>query len=106
MVTAAEFAEHLLVSGAVMGLGLAVVAFVRFKCGVGERVFRRLTTGYVLCLGLVAALSLTSNVTERRCTRDLLEFCRYNDGVPFMAVLVFVFFVTCLLRAFFLHFNR
>ena len=42
---------------------------------------------------------LWSEVTETRCRRNPMEFCRYNDGVPVMAVIVMVFFVAGITRA-------
>ena len=104
--TLAEFVQHVAVSSGVMALGVAAVAIVRYRYDVGHQFFRRLLLGYALTIGLIAVLSATANVTERRCTRNPTEFCRYNDSIPLMAVAVLVFVGTCAVRGFFLHFNR
>ena len=106
MVSRAEFLQHVIVYGAMMAAALGVVAYVRYRYDVGHRVFRRLALAWAASIVGVVVLSLTSKVTTTRCTRDPSEFCRYNDNIPFMATLVFLFFCTCLTRAFFLHFNR
>ena len=105
-VTLAEFLQHVLVSTGVMSLGVAVMAYVRFRYDVGHRTFKRTLGWFAASVALVAVLSRTATVTERRCTRDLLEFCRYNDNIPFMVVVVFLFLAGCGIRAFFLHFSR
>ena len=35
-----------------------------------------------------------------------MEFCRYNDGIPMMAVIVMVFFVAVVIRARLAYANR
>jgi len=105
-VTQAEFIEHLVVSGAVMLAALAVAAYVRFRHDVGHRVFLRLILGWVMAVGAVAILSMTAKVTERRCPRNPIEWCRFNDNIPLIATVVFLYVCACLVRSFFLHFNR
>ena len=54
----------------------------------------------------VEILRLVAWIDETRCRRDPMEFCRYNDGVPMMAVIVIVFFVAGVVRARLAYANR
>lgn len=105
-VTRAEFIEHIVVSGSVMLVALAIAAYVRFRFDVGHRAFIRLAIGWFVAVGAVALLSLTAKITERRCPRDPVEWCRFNDNIPLIATVVFIYVGACLVRSFFLHFNR
>jgi len=106
MVTRAEFLEHILVSGIIMAVALGIAAYVRFRYDIGHRVFRHLSAAWAISIGVVMVLSLTSDVTTTRCQSDPSQYCRYIDNIPFIATLVFFYVCTCLVRAFFLHFNR
>ncbi len=106
MVTRAEFIEQVVVSGFIMAAALGVMAYVRFRYDVDHKVFRRRSIAWAVSVGLVMLLSVTAEVTETRCTQNPAEFCRYNDNVPFIALLVIVFVCMTLVRSFFMHFNR
>ena len=89
-----------------MLVALGGAAYVRFRYGVGHKKFIRMTIWFVVALGAIMTLSLTSEVTVARCTGDPSEFCRYNANVPFIATVAMVYVVITAGRAFFMHFNR
>ena len=106
MVTLGEFIEQVAWSAGFMLLALGTAAYVRFRYDTGHRKFVRMTFWFVASMAIVVTLSLTAEVTETRCTRDPREFCRYNDNVPFIATVVFIYAAVTTGRAFFMHFNR
>ncbi len=91
MVTTAEFVRHVLIGASVMGVGLGAIAYTRFRFDTAHRTFRRFAAWYVGLVALTAVLSRMSSVQTKRCPRDPTEFCRFNDSVPAMATLAFVY---------------
>ena len=57
-------------------------------------------------LWLVAVLSLTATITEARCTDNPREFCRFNDNIPLMATVVFVYAALVIGRAVMVYLYR
>jgi len=82
-----------------MGTSVVYLAYIRFRYKCGVRALRRMTYWYLAGLVVLATIARWSEVTETRCRRNPMEFCRYNDGVPMMAVIVMVFFAAGVIRA-------
>jgi len=100
MVTLAEFLQHVIVSGVVMAVGLAAVAFTRFRYDTGHKTFRRFAWWFVGLLVLIALLSaFVADVTNIRCPGDPANVCRFNDTVPAMATIAFVYLLAGLWRS-------
>ena len=90
----------------IMGMSVAYLAYIRFRYTCGAQALRRMMYWYLAGLVVIATIARWSEVTETRCRRDPMEFCRYNDGVPVMAVIVIVFFVAGVVRARLAYANR
>ena len=99
MATWSEFTTYMITSAVVMGTSVVYLAYIRFRYKCGDRALRRMTYWYLSSLVVIATIARWSEVTETRCRRNPMEFCRYNDGVPVMAVIVMVFFVAGIIRA-------
>ena len=99
MVTLAEFVRHVGLSAALMAVGLGAVAFTRFRFDTAHRTLRGFAIWYVGLIVLIAALSLMSSVSTKRCQRHPTEFCRFNDSVPAMATIAFVYAVLGIYKA-------
>lgn len=99
MVTLAEFVRHVVIGALVMGVGLGAVAYTRFRFDTAHRTFRRFALWYVGLVALTAVLSAMSSVQTKRCPRDPTEFCRFNDSVPAMATIAFIYAVLGLYKA-------
>ena len=106
MVTFGEFVQHVLTSSLVMAVSLVVLIVFANRYDDGQAFVRKAFLALPACVGLVAILSLTATVTESRCQRDPSEFCRYNDNIPLMAMVVFLFVAATLLRALLVFFYR
>lgn len=97
--TWSEFATYMITSGLIMAIGVVYLAYIRFRYKSGVRALRRMIYWYVGTMAVVAIIARWSEVTETRCRRNPMEYCRYNDGVPVMATIVLVFFLASLIRA-------
>ena len=106
MVTFGEFVQHILTSGIVMAVSLVVLVIAANRWDDGHAFLRKALIALPICIGLVAFLSLTAGVTEARCQSDPREFCRFNDNIPFMAMVVFGFVLAVLVRALLVFFYR
>lgn len=106
MVTFGEFLQHVLTAGLVMAVSLVVLVIVANRYDDGHRFLRKALLALPACIGLVALLSLSATVTEARCQSDPREFCRFNDNIPFMAMVVFIFVAIVLARALVVFFYR
>ena len=106
MVTFGEFVQHVLTSGLVMAVSVVVLAVVANRWDDGHAFLRKALFALPICTGIIAFLSLGATVTEARCPRDPREFCRFNDNIPFMAMVVFIFVLLVLGRALLVFFYR
>lgn len=106
MVTFGEFVQHVLTSGLVMAVSLVVLVIAANRWDDGHGFLRKAVIALPICTGVVALLSLTAGVTEARCQSDPQEFCRFNDNIPFMAMVVFGYVVAVLVRALVVFFYR
>jgi hypothetical protein len=106
MVTFGEFMQHVLTSGLVMAVSLVVLAVAANRWDDGHAFLRRALIALPICVGVIAFFSLTATITEARCQSDPREFCRYNDNIPFMAMVVFGFVLAVLARALLVFFYR
>jgi hypothetical protein len=97
--TWSEFTTYMITCAVVMGTSVVYLAYIRFRYKSGARALRRMTYWYLSSLVVIATIARWSEVTETRCRRNPMEFCRYNDGVPVMAVIAMVFFVAGIIRA-------
>lgn len=102
----ADMTRHLVTSAIFVALALVPIIFVCKKWDVGPGVIRRYSIIGVIVLLLVAGVSAASHTAVVRCRRDPREFCEYNDSVPMMATLVFVFVLTCGFKSWFLYDKR
>jgi hypothetical protein len=91
----ANMTRHLVTSAIFVSLALVPVIFVCKKWDVGPGVIRKYSIIGGIVLLLVAGVSAASHTAVVRCRRDPREFCEYNDSVPMMATMVFVFVATC-----------
>lgn len=99
MVTLADFLRHVLTSAVVMGLGLGAVTYSRFRYDTAHRSFVRFVWWYVGLVALIAILSRMSTVSNIKCPKDPTQVCRFNDTVPAMGTIAFIYTVTALIRA-------
>lgn len=99
MVTFGEFVQHVLVSGIAMAVSLLVLVALATRYDDGHEFLRKALLALPAVLVVIAVFSLTATITETRCTDDPREFCRYNDNIPFMAMVVFIFLLLVLGRA-------
>ena len=106
MVTFGEFLRHVLTAGVTMTVSLLVLVAFAHRYDDARGFVRKAAIALPVCIGLVALLSITSGVTEARCTRDPREWCRYNDNVPFMATVAMIFSGLMLTRALLVWFYR
>ena len=106
MVTFGEFVQHVLTAGLTMAASIVVLVVFATRYDDAHGFLRRALYALPICMGVVALLSLTAGITETRCTRDPQEFCRYNDNVPFMAMVVVIFVGVVLIRALLVWFYR
>ncbi len=106
MVTFGEFLQHVLAAGLTMAASLIVLVVMATRYDDGHGFLRKALYALPVCIGLVAVLSVTSTITESRCQHDPREFCRYNDNIPFMAMVAFLFVGAVLLRALLVFFYR
>ena len=106
MVTFGEFVQHVVTAGWFRAVALVVLVVFVHRYDDGHDFLRKAFLGFLGCLGLIVVLSLTATVTESRCQRDPSEFCRYNDNIPFMAMVVFIFLVLVLGRAWMAYLYR
>ncbi|MEM9465240.1 MAG: hypothetical protein AAGA90_07690 [Actinomycetota bacterium] len=106
MVTFGEFLQHIITSGLVMAVSLIALVLAANRWDDGHTFLRRALIALPICVGAVALLSLSAGVTEARCQSDPQEFCRFNDNIPFMAMVVFGFVLAVLGRALLVFFYR
>ncbi len=104
--TGAEFLRYMITSALLMGLGLGAAAYVRFRHNTAHRAFRRLVYYYIGLLALIAVLTAGADVSEVRCRGNPMEWCRYNDSLPVIALVVFAWLLVVLPRARFLYNDR
>lgn len=99
--------RHLVTSAVFIVPSLLLVVVVCWRWQVGKQfTIRNFVLGAVGVMIGVAVLSETAIVRERRCRRDPSEFCEYNDNVPAISVLVFLFFIIAIGRSMMLYGER
>jgi len=89
-----------------MAVGFAVLVAVRFRWNVGARSVRNFMIYFGVAFALIVGVAASSKDYEVRCRDDPNEWCIYNDGVPAISTITFVYFASALYRSWNLYDHR